>query len=159
MSKSMCDRSRSRACCCCPQPTRHRCDREQRRPRLGVPRRGHRRRLPRSGFASLLMDFLLPASLGTKEGLSRFDTGLLAARTVVSVDWTRRQAELCGGSIGCMGFGAAASGVLMAAAERPGDDRCRRDSRRSLEVRGHDCPFIADAAASCHTRTRQGDRP
>ena len=76
------------------------------------------RRLVRSGFAALVMDFLVPASLGTKQDLSCFDTGLLAARTIVTVDWTRHQAELCNDPIGCMGFGAAGSGMIIAAAER-----------------------------------------
>ncbi len=64
------------------------------------------------------MDFLVPTSLETKEDLSRFDMGLVAARAIVTVDWTRHHAELCNDPIGCMGFGAAGAGVIIAAAER-----------------------------------------
>lgn len=70
-------------------------------------------RLHRSGFATLLLDLLVPA-----DGDRRFDIALLADRVEGAVAFARSRT---GARIGCFGASTGAAAALAAAARRPGD--------------------------------------
>jgi dienelactone hydrolase len=76
--------------------------------------------LQEAGFATLLLDLLTIAE--EREDVVtanyRFDIGLLAARLISAIDWSRQAAEVVGLPIGLFGASTGAAAALVAAAER-----------------------------------------
>jgi putative phosphoribosyl transferase len=73
--------------------------------------------LQRAGFGVLMLSSTA-APLAT-DPMTRFETGLLAARLVLASDWLRDRPQFAPHTVGCIAFGPAAASTLLAAAERP----------------------------------------
>jgi putative phosphoribosyl transferase len=75
--------------------------------------------LQRSGFGVLVLNAAATPPASPCDDLTRFETGLLAAKIVLATDWVFGQSALRGHSVGCLAFGSAAAAAVIAATERP----------------------------------------
>lgn len=74
--------------------------------------------LQRAGFGVLLLSSGTAPSADLAAPMTRFETGLLAAKLVLATDWLRSRRELAGHTVGCLAFGPAAASAVIAGAER-----------------------------------------
>lgn len=79
--------------------------------------------LQRASLATLLMDLLTQEeeAIDIQTAEVRFDTGLLAKRLVMAIDWVAGQPRLKDLRVGCFGASTGAAAALIAAAEMPNE--------------------------------------
>jgi len=84
-----------------------------------------------AGLATLLLDLLTgdEEAVDVETGLLRFDIGLLAGRVVDATDWLARAPETASLPVGYFGASTGAAAALVAAAERPEQEKKRSKNK------------------------------